>query len=134
MAKRGKKYREAFEKVDRTEQYGPTAAFTLLKETVSVNFDPTVDVAIKLGVDPRQADEMVRGAIVLPHGIGKSLRVAVRGPRRKRRTPARTSSAPTRSSSSSPKVNWSTSSTRSSPPPTRWGSSAGSARSWVPAA
>lgn len=77
MAKRGKKYREAFEKVDRTEQYGPTAAFTLLKETVSVNFDPTVDVAIKLGVDPRQADEMVRGAIVLPHGIGKSLRVAV---------------------------------------------------------
>lgn len=77
MAKRGKKYREAFEKVDRTEQYGPTAAFTLLKETVSVNFDPTVDVALKLGVDPRQADEMVRGAIVLPHGIGKSLRVAV---------------------------------------------------------
>lgn len=77
MAKRGRKYREAFEKVDRTEQYGPTAAFTLLKDTVAVNFDPTVDVALKLGVDPRQADQMVRGALVLPHGIGKSLRVAV---------------------------------------------------------
>ncbi len=77
MAKRGKKYQEAYDKIDRTEQYGPTEAFRLLKETVAVNFDPTVDVAIKLGVDPRQADQMVRGALVLPNGIGKSLRVAV---------------------------------------------------------
>lgn len=77
MAKRGKKYEAAYEKVDRTMGYGPTQAFKLLKDTVTVNFDPTVDVAFKLGVDPRQADQMVRGALVLPHGIGKSLRVAV---------------------------------------------------------
>ncbi len=77
MAKRGKRYQEAYEKVDRTRQYGPAAAFRLLKDTVTVSFDPTVDVAFKLGVDPRQADQMVRGALVLPHGIGKALRVAV---------------------------------------------------------
>lgn len=77
MAKRGRKYEQAYEKVDRTQQYGPTKALRLLKETVSVNFDPTVDVAFKLGIDPRQADQMVRGALVLPHGIGKTLRVAV---------------------------------------------------------
>jgi large subunit ribosomal protein L1 len=74
---RGKKYREAVAKIDPERRYGPRQAFRLLKETVTVNFDPTVDVAFRLGIDPRQADQMVRGAVVLPHGTGKTATVAV---------------------------------------------------------
>ncbi len=76
----GKKFRAAAEKVDRNKRYPIVEAFKLLKETVEITktkYDQTVDVAINLGVDPKHADQMVRGAIVLPHGTGKSSRVAV---------------------------------------------------------
>lgn len=77
MARRGKKYRAALEKVDRGRTYGPREALQLAKETVTVNFDPTVDIALRLGIDPRRADQMVRGAVVLPRGTGRTARVAV---------------------------------------------------------
>lgn len=77
MARHGKRYRAALEKVDRTHMYGPREALQLAKDTVAVNFDPTVDVALRLGIDPRRADQMVRGAVVLPRGTGKTARVAV---------------------------------------------------------
>ena len=76
----GKKFRAAAEKVDRNKRYSITEGFQLLKTTADMvkgKFDQTVDVAINLGVDPKHADQMVRGAIVLPHGTGKSARVAV---------------------------------------------------------
>jgi large subunit ribosomal protein L1 len=76
----GKKFKAAAAKVDRMKRYNITDAFKLLKETVELTktkYDQTVDVAINLGVDPKHADQMVRGAIVLPHGTGKSARVAV---------------------------------------------------------
>src|SRR6476619_5603085 len=78
--KTAKKFRTAAELVDRNKRYGVDEAFKLLKETVAkraVKFDQTVDVAINLGVDPKHADQMVRGAVVLPNGIGKTVRVAV---------------------------------------------------------
>jgi large subunit ribosomal protein L1 len=77
MAKRGKKYRAAVAKIGDDRLYGPKAGFTLLKEISSTNYDPTVDCAFRLGIDPRKADQMVRGAVSLPHGIGKSVTVAV---------------------------------------------------------
>ena len=76
----GKKFRAAAEKVDRNKRYSITEGFQVLKasaEVVKGKFDQTIDVAINLGVDPKHADQMVRGAIVLPHGTGKSARVAV---------------------------------------------------------
>src|SRR5215813_6524867 len=76
----GKKYRAAAQKVDRQKRYTVDEGFRVLKETVSVRgtkFDQTVDVALNLGVDPKHADQMVRGAVVLPHGTGKTVRVAV---------------------------------------------------------
>ena len=80
MAKSGKKFSKAAEKVDRNKRYPVTDGFKLLKETVELRgtkYDQTVDIALNLGVDPKHADQMVRGAVVLPHGTGKSLRVAV---------------------------------------------------------
>jgi large subunit ribosomal protein L1 len=77
MARRGKRYAAALEKIDRTRLYAPAEAFRLLKDTVTVSYDPSVDLAVRLGVDPRKADQMVRGSVVLPHGTGKELRVAV---------------------------------------------------------
>lgn len=77
MAKHGKKYRAAKERIEPGRLYAPKAAFTLLKETSFVNFDPTVDCSFRLGIDPRKADQMVRGAVSLPNGIGKTIRVAV---------------------------------------------------------
>jgi large subunit ribosomal protein L1 len=77
MAKHGKKYLEASKLVDREKLYEPREAVTLVKETSTVNFDPTVEAHIRLGVDPRHADQMVRGTVVLPHGTGKVVRVAV---------------------------------------------------------
>ncbi len=80
MTTSGKKFRAAAAKVDRNKRYGIDEAFKLLKETVELRqtkYDQTVDVAINLGVDPKHADQMVRGAVVLPHGIGKTVRVAV---------------------------------------------------------
>lgn len=77
MAKRGRKYQEAAEKVDRTKLYTPEEAVKLLKETVYTNFDPTVEIHFRLGVDPRHADQQVRDVVVLPHGLGKTVRVLV---------------------------------------------------------
>ena len=80
MPKQAKKFKAAAEKVDRNKRYNVDDAFKLLKETVTARatkFDQTVDVAMTLGVDPKHADQMVRGAVVLPHGTGKSKRVAV---------------------------------------------------------
>jgi large subunit ribosomal protein L1 len=73
----GKKYRDAVKLVDHEQLYSPDEAVDLVKQTSLVNFDPTVEAHIKLGVDPRHADQMVRGTVVLPHGTGKIVRVAV---------------------------------------------------------
>jgi large subunit ribosomal protein L1 len=77
MAHRGKKYLEAIKLVDRTRLYPPQEAIELAKQTSTVNFDPTIEAHLRLGVDPRHADQMVRGTVVLPHGTGKAVRVAV---------------------------------------------------------
>ena len=77
MASRGKKYRLAAEKVDRNKQYSLDEAVALLKEVSYSKFDGTVDLAINLGVDPRHADQNVRGTTPLPHGLGKSVRIVV---------------------------------------------------------
>jgi large subunit ribosomal protein L1 len=77
MAKRGKKYRDAAARIDREQLYAPKAGFTLLKEIDTASYDATVDCSFRLGIDPRKADQMVRGAVSLPHGIGKQVRVAV---------------------------------------------------------
>src|SRR5215207_3174260 len=77
MSKNSKAYREAAEKVDRERLYTPLEAAKLAKETSSKKQDATVEVAIRLGVDPRKADQMVRGTVNLPHGTGKTARVIV---------------------------------------------------------
>src|SRR6476661_3288875 len=77
MAKRSKAYLAAAEKVDRTQLYSPLAAARLAKETATTKTDATVEVAVRLGVDPRKADQMVRGTVNLPHGTGKTARVIV---------------------------------------------------------
>jgi large subunit ribosomal protein L1 len=77
MGKQGKRFEEATQKVDRDHLYGPGEAIKLLKDLPSTKFDETVELNLRLGVDPRKADQMVRGAISLPKGTGKSMRVAV---------------------------------------------------------
>jgi large subunit ribosomal protein L1 len=77
MTQHGKKFVEAAKLVDHTRTYEPGEAVGLVKQTSVVNFDPTVEAHIRLGVDPRHADQMVRGTVVLPHGTGKVVRVAV---------------------------------------------------------
>jgi large subunit ribosomal protein L1 len=77
MAKRGKRYQAAAAKIDREREYPPSDAMRLVKETTTVSYDATVEVAIRLGVDPRKADQMVRGSVILPAGTGKTNRVAV---------------------------------------------------------
>lgn len=77
MPKRGKKYLEALKKVDRNRLYSPQEAVQMVKETAYANFDASVDVHIRLGVDPRHADQQVRGVVLLPHGLGKTVRVLV---------------------------------------------------------
>ena len=77
MSKNSKAYREAAEKIDRDNLYTPLQATKLAKETSSKKQDATVEVAIRLGVDPRKADQMVRGTVNLPHGTGKTARVIV---------------------------------------------------------
>jgi large subunit ribosomal protein L1 len=74
---RSKGYRKAAEQVDRTRLYSPVEGINLAKETSPVKFDATVEVAMRLGVDPRKADQMVRGTVNLPHGTGKTARVIV---------------------------------------------------------
>lgn len=77
MAKKGKKYREALAKVERERLYSPLEALSLIKEVANAKFDETVEVHIRLGVDPRKADQQVRGTVLLPHGTGRTVRVAV---------------------------------------------------------
>ena len=77
MPKRGKKYRNANAKVNRDLRYSLEDACNLIPETRVAKFDESVDVAVRLGVDPKHADQMVRGAVVMPHGTGKTVRVAV---------------------------------------------------------
>lgn len=77
MAKLTKKQKFIAEKLDSTKSYSAVDALNLVKEFATAKFDETVDVAVKLGVDPRKSDQVVRGATVLPHGLGKTIRVAV---------------------------------------------------------
>ncbi|MDI9512680.1 MAG: 50S ribosomal protein L1 [Caldicoprobacterales bacterium] len=75
--KRGKAYQESAKLVDRTKLYDSLEAISLLKQTAKAKFDETVDLSVRLGVDPRHADQQVRGAVVLPHGTGRSVTVLV---------------------------------------------------------
>ena len=77
MAKHGKKYREAVQKVEANRPYPLRDALELAKSTAYAKFDETVEIALRLGVDPKHADQMVRGTVVLPHGLGKTARVLV---------------------------------------------------------
>jgi large subunit ribosomal protein L1 len=77
MPKHGKKYREVAKKIDPAQKYTVEEAVALLKEAAFAKFDETVDLDVRLGVDPRNADQQVRGTVVLPHGTGKNVRVAV---------------------------------------------------------
>jgi large subunit ribosomal protein L1 len=77
MAKHGKRYLEAVEKFDRDHNYNPGEAINLARQTSNVKFDATVEIHMRLGVDPRHADQQVRDVVVLPHGLGKTVRVLV---------------------------------------------------------
>jgi large subunit ribosomal protein L1 len=77
MGKAGKKYREAKNKIDRTKRYTLEEALDLLPATSYAHFDEGIDVAMRLGVDPKKPDQMVRGTVVLPHGTGKEIKVLV---------------------------------------------------------
>ncbi len=77
MARHSRRYRAALDRIEPDTLYTAAAALTLLKEIGGANYDPTVNTVVRLGVDTRQADQMVRGAVSLPHGIGKVVRVAV---------------------------------------------------------
>jgi large subunit ribosomal protein L1 len=77
MSTAGKKYREAKKKVDRTKRYSLEEAMQLLPTTTYARFDESIDVAIRLGIDPKKPDQAVRGTVVLPHGTGKKLKVLV---------------------------------------------------------
>lgn len=85
MAKLSKRIKSNKEKVDRSKKYNVTDAFKMVTETATTKFDENVDVAIRLGVDPKQSDQQVRGSVSLPNGIGKNVRVVVfaRGPKEK---------------------------------------------------
>ncbi|MCL1805164.1 MAG: 50S ribosomal protein L1 [Clostridiales bacterium] len=77
MVKHGKRYQDAAKKVDKDALYDPADAIHLVKELASAKFDETIDLAFRLGIDPRHADQQVRGAVVLPHGTGKTQKVLV---------------------------------------------------------
>jgi large subunit ribosomal protein L1 len=77
MGKRGKQYIKAKEHIDRNKRYDLEEGLRLVAECSYANFDESVDVAIRLGVDPRKADQMVRGSVLLPHGTGKKIRILV---------------------------------------------------------
>ena len=77
MPKRGKKYRKAAQLVDRMRAYLPAEAVELAQKTSTANFDATVEVHLNMGVDPRHADQQVRGVVLLPHGTGKQVRILV---------------------------------------------------------
>ena len=77
MSRAGKKYVDATRKFDRDRLYPPAEAFDVLKSLAKRNFDETVEITFRLGIDPRKADQMIRGTVSLPHGTGKAVRVAV---------------------------------------------------------
>lgn len=77
MPKRGKRYLELEKKVDRRKEYDPDEAIHLVKETASTKFDETVELHLRMGLDPRHADQQVRGVALLPNGLGKQVRVVV---------------------------------------------------------
>jgi large subunit ribosomal protein L1 len=77
MPTKSKAYRAAVEKIEEGKFYSPLEAVGVARETGSKKFNSTVEVALKLGVDPRKADQMVRGTVILPHGTGKTARVLV---------------------------------------------------------
>ncbi len=93
MAKHSKKYREAAERIDRNNLYTPEEAIALLKSMPAYNFDQTVEAVLRLNVDPRKADQLVRGSVNLPNGTGKTAKCPCvrtwpeghRGPRGRRR-------------------------------------------------
>ena len=72
---KGKKYADSLKMIDRTKQYDPEEAIALVKQTAKAKFDETIEISVRLGVDPRHADQQVRGAVVLPNGTGKTVRV-----------------------------------------------------------
>ena len=74
---KGKKYSDSLKLIDRTKQYDPEEAIELVKQTAKAKFDETIEISVRLGVDPRHADQQVRGAVVLPNGTGKKVRVLV---------------------------------------------------------
>ncbi|WP_067934913.1 50S ribosomal protein L1 [Alicyclobacillus kakegawensis] len=77
MARKSKRFQEAVKRVDRTQEYDPREAIELLKQVATAKFDETVEAAVRLGVDPKKQDQQIRGAVVLPHGTGKTARVLV---------------------------------------------------------
>lgn len=77
MSKYGKRLKKAYENIDRNDSYPIAEAVKIIKDAATTKFDETVEVAINLGVDPKHADQMVRGTVTLPHGTGKALKVAV---------------------------------------------------------
>lgn len=77
MTKHGRKYLEALAKIDRSQRYDPTEAVKLVKEVSFVKFDETVELHLRTGLDPRNADQQLRGTVVLPHGLGKDVKVVV---------------------------------------------------------
>ncbi len=77
MADRGKRYLTAKNNIEAGKLYDPETAIRLVKETANARFDETIEVAINLGIDPKQSDQQVRGAVSLPHGVGKKVRVLV---------------------------------------------------------
>jgi large subunit ribosomal protein L1 len=87
MAHAGKKYRAAVSTIDRALYYAPREAVAKVRGAAFAKFDESVDVSLNLGVDPRHADQIVRGTVVLPHGVGKKVRVLVLARGRRRRRP-----------------------------------------------
>ncbi len=77
MKKKSKRYQQALESYDRQKLYHPREAVSIIKKIPGGRFDETVEVAFRLGVDPRKADQMIRGTVSLPHGTGKEMRVLV---------------------------------------------------------
>jgi large subunit ribosomal protein L1 len=77
VSQQSKRFKANVAKIDRQKRYAPTEAFALLKQLQPAKFDETVDVAIRLGVDPKKSDQMVRGVVRLPHGTGRSVRILV---------------------------------------------------------
>ena len=77
MVKHSKRYREAAEKVDRDATYEPKDALDILKGLPAPKFDETVELVVRLGIDPRKSDQLVRGAVSLPKGLGKTIKIVV---------------------------------------------------------